>query len=367
MRASFPIHLFYYSIFLRLLQDTREKFTILPKALIFAKKYAIMMCILFVKGILIFMKFLNNIKGSLILAVASLIWGLAFVAQAQAADLVPPFAFNSIRCFIGAAALFAVLGLKRLKTKKTIFPTEKAKIKEMLIGGILCGIMLTVSVNFQQYGLSVYPDGSASEARAGFITALYVVLVPIVSMFFGKKSGIAIWFSVAVAVCGIYLLSLSEGLHNVYLGDILMLGCALTFTFHILVIDRYGEPVGGMLLSALQFLIGGVLSGLLALCFETVGWQNVLAAAPQLLYMGIMSSGVAYTLQIYGQRYAEPPVASLTMSLESVFAALGGWIISGNTLTPREFGGCALVFAAIVLAQLPQFFGKKKDAKTVAE
>ena len=307
------------------------------------------------------MKFWNNIRGSAILAVAALIWGLAFVAQAQAADMVPPFAFNSIRCFIGSLALFALLGVKNIKTKKPIFPTEKAKRKEMLIGGILCGIFLTVSVNFQQYGLAVYPDGSASEARAGFITALYVVLVPVVSMLFGKKSGIAVWFSVAVAVCGIYLLSLSDGLHNIYLGDVLMLGCALTFTFHILVIDRYGDPVGPVLLSALQFLIGGILSGILAICFETVVWENVLAAAPQLLYMGIMSSGVAYTLQIFGQRYASPPVASLTMSLESVFAALGGWIISGNTLTPREFGGCALVFTAIVIAQLPQFFGKKKE------
>lgn len=310
------------------------------------------------------MKFLNNVKGSAILALAALIWGLAFVAQAQAADLVPPFAFNSIRCFIGAAALFVALSVKSVKTQKPIFPTEKAKIKEMLIGGILCGIFLAVSVNFQQFGLSVYPEGSASEARAGFITALYVVLVPVVSMFFGKRSNVIIWGAVAVAVCGIYLLSLSEGLHNIYLGDLLMLGCALTFTFHILVIDRYGEPVGGMLLSALQFLVAGIISGLLALCMETVVWENVLAATPQLLYMGIMSSGVAYTLQIYGQRYAEPPVASLTMSLESVFAALGGWIISGNTLTPREFGGCALVFTAIVLAQLPQFFGKKKEAET---
>ena len=310
------------------------------------------------------MKFFNNVKGSAILALAALIWGLAFVAQAQAADLVPPFAFNSIRCFIGSAALFAALSVKSIKTKKPIFPTEKVKIKEMLIGGILCGIFLAVSVNFQQFGLSVYPEGSASEARAGFITALYVVLVPVVSMFFGKKSNVIIWGAVAIATCGIYLLSLSEGLHNIYLGDLLMLGCALTFTFHILVIDRYGEPVGEMLLSALQFLVAGIISGLLSLCLETVVWEGVLTAAPQLLYMGIMSSGVAYTLQIYGQRYAEPPVASLTMSLESVFAALGGWIISGNTLTPREFGGCALVFTAIVLAQLPQFFGKKKETET---
>lgn len=306
------------------------------------------------------MNFFNNVKGSAILALASLIWGLAFVAQAQAADLVPPFAFNSIRCFIGAAALLLVLAIKSVKTKKPIFPTEKSKMKEMFIGGILCGILLTVSVNFQQYGLSVYPDGSASEARAGFITALYVVLVPVVSMFFGKRSGIFVWVAVAVAVSGIYLLSLSEGLHNIYLGDVLMLGCALTFTFHILVVDRYGESVGGILLSMLQFLIGGILSGLLALCFETVVWANVIAAAPQLLYMGLLSSGLAYTLQIYGQRYAEPAIASLTMSLESVFAALGGWLISKNTLTPREFGGCALVFAAIVLAQLPQFFEKRR-------
>ena len=308
-----------------------------------------------------FMKFLNNVKGSAILALAALIWGLAFVAQEQASDLVPPFAFNAIRCFIGAAALFLVLGIKCLKTKKPIFPTQKAKVREMLIGGILCGILLTVSVNFQQYGLSVYPDGSASEARAGFITALYVVLVPVVSMFFGKKSNIFIWFAVAIAICGIYLLSLSGGLRNIYLGDILMLGCALTFTFHILVIDRYGEPVGGILLSALQFLFGGILSGLLALCFETVDWGNVLVAAPQLLYMGIMSSGVAYTLQIYGQRYAEPPIASLTMSLESVFAALGGWIISGNRLSLFELMGCGLVFCAIILAQIP--FSKNERRK----
>jgi drug/metabolite transporter (DMT)-like permease len=309
----------------------------------------------------------RNIKGSAILCLAALIWGLAFVAQAQAADKVPPFIFNALRSFIGAAFLFCLLLIKKCKTHAPIFPKEKTKFKEMLIGGILCGLLLTISINFQQFGLSVYPEGSASEARAGFITALYVVLVPVVSMFFGKRSCIAVWLAVAVATCGIYLLSLSEGLHNIYLGDVLMLFCALTFTFHILVIDRYGEPVGGMLLSALQFLIGGVLSGVLAICFETVVWENVIAAAPQLLYMGIMSCGIAYTLQIYGQRYADPPVASLTMSLESVFAALGGWIISGNTLSPREFGGCALVFAAIVLAQLPQFFGKKKEACETVE
>ena len=307
------------------------------------------------------MKFLNNVKGSAILCLAALIWGLAFVVQSQAADLVPPFIFNSLRSFIGAAFLFGLLLIKKAKSKACIFPTEKSKVKEMFIGGILCGILLAISVNFQQFGLANYPDGAASEARAGFLTALYVVLVPVASIFFGKRSGIAVWIAVAVATLGIYLLSLSGGIDSIYLGDILMLVCAVSFTFHILAVDRYGEPVGGILLSMIQFLTCGIVSGILSLCCETVIWANVLAATPQMLYMGIMSSGIAYTLQIYGQRYAEPAIASLSMSLESVFAALGGWIIMGNTLTPREFGGCALVFAAIVLAQLPQFFEKKAN------
>ncbi len=307
------------------------------------------------------MKFFNNLKGSAILCLAALIWGLAFVAQSQAADLVPPFLFNSLRSFIGAAFLLALLLIKKAKSKAPIFPTDKAKIKEMLLGGALCGILLAVSVNFQQFGIAAYPNGAASEARAGFLTALYVVLVPIISIFFGKRNSIAVWIAVAVATCGIYLLSLSGGIDSIYLGDVLMLVCAFSFSFHILAVDRYGEPVGGILLSMLQFLVCGVVSGILTLCCETVVWTNVLAAAPQLLYMGVMSCGVAYTLQIFGQRYAEPAIASLSMSLESVFAALGGWIIMGNTLTPREFGGCALVFTAIVLAQLPQFFGKKKE------
>ena len=306
------------------------------------------------------MKSFNNVKGSAILCLAALLWGLAFVAQAQAADLVPPFIFNALRSFIGAAFLFCLLLIKKCKTNAPIFPKEKTKFKEMLIGGVLCGVLLAISVNFQQFGLSAYPAGAASEARAGFLTALYVVLVPVISIFFGKKSSLPIWLAVIVATGGIYMLSLSGGIESIYLGDVLVFVCAISFSFHILAVDRYGEPVGGILLSMLQFLTCGILSGVLSLCMEEIVWANVLAAAPQILYLGIVSSGIAYTLQIYGQKYAEPAIASLSMSLESVFAALGGWIISGNTLTLREFGGCALVFLAIVVAQLPQFFVKKE-------
>jgi len=312
------------------------------------------------------MKSLNNIKGSAILCLAALIWGLAFVAQSQAADSVPPFVFNSLRSFIGALFLFLLLLVAKLRTGTPIFPPARPKQKEAIIGGVLCGVMLAISVNFQQFGLALYPEGAASEARAGFLTALYVVLVPIFSIFIGKKIKVPMWISVLVATVGIYLLSLSGGIDSIYLGDLLVFLCAISFSFHILVVDRYADPVGGIRLSMLQFLVCGILSGILSLCFETVNWSNILAATPQILYLGIMSSGIAYTLQIYGQKFAEPAVASLSMSLESVFAALGGWLISGNSLTPREFGGCALVFVAIVLAQIPQFFEKKKEESTKA-
>jgi drug/metabolite transporter (DMT)-like permease len=232
----------------------------------------------------------------------------------------------------------------------------------MLIGGALCGVFLAISVNLQQFGLALYPAGAASEARAGFLTALYVVIVPIISVFVGKKIKAPMWIAVAVATVGIYLLSLSGGLDSIYFGDVLVFCCAISFSLHILVVDRYGDPVGGILLSMMQFLVCGVISGILSLCFESVDWANVLAATPQILYLGIMSSGIAYTLQIYGQKFAEPAVASITMSLESVFAALGGWLISGNTLTLPEFCGCALVFVAILVAQIPQFFEKKASS-----
>lgn len=306
------------------------------------------------------MKSVNNLKGSAILCLAALIWGLAFVAQSQASDLVPPFIFNALRSFIGALFLFFLQLINTKRRSLPLFPREKSARKQALLGGLLCGVLLTVSVNFQQFGLANYPAGTASEARAGFLTALYVIIVPLFSIFSKRRVGLPVWLAVAIATVGIYLLSLSGGIENIYLGDILVFCCAISFSLHILAVDRFGEPVGGTLLSMLQFLVCGILSLLLSLCFETVIWEHIFAAAPQILYLGIMSSGVAYTLQIYGQAYAEPAIASITMSLESVFAALGGWLISGNTLTDREFLGCALVFLAILLAQLPQLLDSRK-------
>lgn len=311
------------------------------------------------------MKTHNNLKGSILLALAALIFGLAMVAQSQAADAVPPFLLNCLRSFIGALFLFLLLLLKKLRTGAPIIPVEPLRKKAILPGGLVCGTLLAISVNFQQFGLVNYPPDAASEARGGFLTALYVVLVPILSAFLGKRIRVPVWIAVGFATVGIYLLSLSGGLENIYLGDLLMLVCAFSYSFHILAVDRYGDSVGGTLLSMMQFLVCGTLSGLLSLLFEEVVWEAVLTAVPQLLYLGIISSGIGYTLQIYGQKYADPALASIVMSLESVFAAVGGWWFSGNLLSPQELVGCTLVFVAIITAQLPQFFGKKNEHPSV--
>ena len=306
------------------------------------------------------MKQHQNLKGSLILGLASLIWGMAFVAQSDAATKVPPFLVNGTRSLIGALALFLLLLFQCKKSHQPLFPKDPDARRQTLIGGLVCGVLITVSCNLQQFGLSIYPDGVASEARAGFLTAMYVILVPVISLFMGKKLRLPLICAILISARGIYLLCLSGGLDAIYLGDVLIFLCAISFAFHILAIDRYVGAAGGVRLSMLQFLVCGVLSSLLSFCFEPtqIVWKDLLSAMPQLLYLGIGSTGIAYTLQIVGQKYAEPTVASLTMSLESVFAALGGWLISGNTLTLRELGGCALVFVAIVLAQLPE----KKNA-----
>ncbi len=301
----------------------------------------------------------NNLKGTLILTVAAVIWGLAFVAQSGAATLVPPFAFNALRSIIGALVLYLFWAFTGRKQER-FFPESPKTKKQYFICALVCGLCLSVAINFQQFGIAAYPKGVASEARAGFITALYVILVPILSIFLKKKVGVPVLLGVVIAISGIYLLCFSKGVSGIYIGDFLIFLCAVAFALHIMSVDKFVGITGGVKLSIMQFLVAAVVSGILALIFEFDKIQigNILAASPQILYLGIMSSGVAYTLQIVGQKFAEPTVASITMSLESVFAALGGWLISGNGLTTRELLGCGLVFVAILVAQTPD---KVKD------
>ena len=303
----------------------------------------------------------SNLKGSLILCTAALLWGLAFVVQNRAADKVPPFAFNCLRSFIGAIFLFGFMSIMSIKNKDYT-PVPKTLNKKLLLtGSAICGTVLAVATNFQQFGIAAYPDTAPIEARSGFITALYVILVPILSIFVRKRVPLIVWIASLVAISGFYMLCLFEGAGGFHLADILVLFCTFAFSMHIIVVDKYCGAIGGVRLSAFQFVFCGIVSGIMSLIFEIniISLADIKSVIPEILYMGIVSSGIAYTLQIVGQKFAEPAIASLSMSLESVFAALGGWIISGNLLKSNEIIGCLLVFAAIILAQIPEFFKNK--------
>ncbi|MBO4693903.1 MAG: DMT family transporter [Clostridia bacterium] len=298
----------------------------------------------------------NNLKGSLILSFGALIWGFAFVAQ-SAAKSVPPMTLNFLRFAVSAIVLSAVLKIFGIKTGEPIFPRKKAALKTALIAGAICGAMLALAANLQQAGINSYENGISAEARAGFLTALYVILVPIISSFFGKRIHSLIWFSVLLAIVGVYMLCAWGGMGGIYTGDVLLFSCALGFSIQILCVEKYCDSVGGLRLSFLEFLFCSAFSLIAALIFEfgKANIADIKSAIPSILFLGVMSGGVGYTLQIIGQRYAEASVASIAMSLESVFAAIGGWLIMSHALYWYEIIGCVLVFAAIIIAQLPGF------------
>ena len=305
---------------------------------------------------------IRNLKGNLILILAALIWGLAFVAQDRAAELIGPFTLNGIRSLIGSAFLVPVIFILSKRSGRPILEKTKLDRKHLLTAGILCGVFLCVAVNFQQFGIALYPEEAAASGRSGFITALYVILVPLCGFLFRKRVALTVWLGVGLTVIGMYLLCFSGGMEGIYLGDIIVLCCAFAFTFQILCIDRFADRVDGVKLSAIQFFVCGVLSLILMFIFEQPELPNILAAWFEILYLGIFSSGIAYTLQIIGQQYSQnPTVASILMSLESVFALIGGAILLGEQFSIREIFGCVLIFAAIILAQLPseKFFRRK--------
>lgn len=283
--------------------------------------------------------------------IASLIWGVAFVAQSVGMDYIGPFTFNAVRNFIGCLVLLPVMAIAARLRKKG--DTEKLKAqsrqsrKLLLGGGTLCGVLLFAASSLQQVGIQ-----HTSVGKAGFLTALYIVFVPILGLLFGRKSTAKIWISVAIALVGTYLLSVREGF-SVNRGDIYIILCAVVFSFHIMLVDRISPQVDGIKLSSLQFFVSGVLSLVVALAFETFTVSTVLSAWQPLLYTGVMSSGVAYTFQIIGQRGTNPTVASIIMSMESLFSAVSGWLILGEKMSGKELLGCALVLAAVIFSQLP--------------
>ncbi len=293
----------------------------------------------------------NNLIGSAFLLVAAFIWGSAFVAQTTGAEHVGPFTFICLRNVLGAVILLPVIfTLDTIKKKNgTYHKPEKKDYKALFSGGLVCGIALCLASVFQQAGI----DKGTEPGKAGFITALYILLVPIFSLFLKKRVRPLIWACVAVSVVALYLLCVKED-NSVSLSDIYVLICAALYSVHILVIDKVSASTDGVRLSAVQFAVASVLSFLPALIYEGVDLDAILAAAPSIAYAGIFSSGVAYTFQIVGQKRTEPTLASMIMSLESVFAVLTSLVILHQVPTLREGIGCALMFVAIIVAQLPE-------------
>ncbi|MDO4306483.1 MAG: DMT family transporter [Eubacteriales bacterium] len=291
-----------------------------------------------------------KLKNSLILLLTATIWGIAFVAQSVGMDYVGGFTFNMVRCIIGAVVLLPVIWfLDRNKVPSGRTQAEKAAgRKTLIIGGICCGIFLCLASNFQQFGIKYTTVG-----KAGFITACYIVIVPILGLFLKKKCSPFIWAAVVMALIGLYLLCIKDGF-SIGKGDILVMICAVLFSFHILVIDYFSPKADGVKLSCIQFLVAGILSGIPAFLLEKPQFSSICAAWMPILYAGVMSCGVAYTLQIIGQKDMNPTVASLILSLESCISVLAGWIILGQNLSTREILGCVIMFGAIILAQLPQ-------------
>ena len=303
------------------------------------------------------------IPGSVILLLAALAWGSAFVAQSLGSDSVRPFTFNAARSLLGALVLVPVfLTFDRVNKKP-----KKSGGKTLLIGGVLCGVLLFMACTLQQFAIS-YVDTAGKTAeeletiekanigKVAFLTALYIVLVPVFGVFMKKKAGVQVWLGVLIALIGMYFLSIKPGF-TISGGDIYAFLCAFAFALQIIVVDEVVDKVDPIRLSCLQFLVCGILSSVCAAIFDKPALSDILNAWAPILYMGVVSSGIAYTLQIIGQSRCNSVVASLVMSMESVFSALFGFLILHQAMLGREIAGCVLMLFAIVLAQIP---GKKE-------
>ena len=299
-----------------------------------------------------------TLRQSLLLLLTAAIWGVAFVAQSVGMDYVGPFTFNTVRSLIGGIVLIpCIVLLKRINagSKDTAGAAEHAsgnpagQRKVLLTGGVACGVLLCIASNLQQFGIMY-----TSVGKSGFITAMYIVLVPVVGIFLKKKAGVKIWCSVAIAVCGLYLLCMTDNGFSIQKGDLLLLLGAVAFSFHILTIDYFSPKVDGVKMSCIQFFTCGILSMVCMFLFEQPQIGAILQAWMPIVYAGVMSCGVAYTLQIVGQKGMNPTVASLILSTESVISVIAGWLILHQKLSGRELLGCVLMFAAIILVQLPE-------------
>ncbi len=317
---------------------------------------------------------MNQTKGTLLLLLAAIVWGVAFVAQSMAADHVGTFTFNSMRNIVAVIVMTVIINVKEHMQKRSAVisgsaapkPLAANDHKKIVLAGIACGIALFAADAFQQGGITAYPAEAAASGRAGFITATYVVMVALVTWIMTKKMRISLFNSIVVCIAGMYFLCLSGGISGIYLGDILVLGSAVGYTAHILVIDRYTD-LDSFRLTRMQFAVAGTLATIAMLVFETPRLEDISQAALAILYAGMISSCVGYTLQTVGQKDSDPAVGAVVMSLESVFAVLAGWLFLNEYLTPQELFGCVLVFAAVIIAQVPDIAKGIKARKIAKE
>lgn len=290
----------------------------------------------------------EKVKRLSLLFIAAVIWGAAFVAQSKGMDYVGGFTFNCLRSLLGGVVLIPVICvLNNVRKNKKSAGNTAGDRKTLVTGGVCCGVLLCLATNLQQFGIKYTTVG-----KAGFITAMYIVLVPIFGIFVRRRAGKFVWLGVALAVAGLYLLCINEDFH-IGKGDLLVLGCAVVFSVHILCVDYFSPLVDGVKLSCIQFFTCGILSGIPMLIFEEISLNDIADCRIPILYAGIMSCGVAYTLQIIGQKNVNPTVASMVLSLEAVVSVLAGWVILGQNMSGKELLGCVVMFAAIILAQIP--------------
>lgn len=307
------------------------------------------------------MKTVSKTRNVIILLLTDIVWGIAFVAQSKGGDAVGAYSFNGIRFLIGAAVLLPVIKILDNKELTTNRPQNAADRRTLWTGGICCGLALCLASNLQQVGINM----GAEAGKAGFLTATYILMVPILGLIIGRKCNIKIWIGVAITLVGMYFLCMngSKGSFSLQKSDILLLLCALCFAVQILFIDHFSPKVDAVRLSCIEFLVTGVCSCILMFFVDMghsvsgiVQWSSALtdwSAWIPILYAGIFSSGIGYTLQVVGQKGLNPAFASMVMSLESVVSVFAGWILLGQQLSAREIIGCVLIFAAIMLAQIP--------------
>lgn len=294
----------------------------------------------------------SKLKGNLILLITAIVWGISFISQSTSMDHIKPSTFNGIRTMLGAIVLIPFVVSANLKNKKNNIKQTNADKKVLIIGGILCGTALCIASTLQTYSMI-----GISGGKAAFLTANYIIFVPIISIFIGKRPPLKIIPVLIISMVGFYFLCMTKDDLSVGLYDAVALICAVIFSLHILLVDYFSPKVEGVKLACLQFFVCGLINIIIMLVFEKPNIDQIMKCWFPIFYAGVFSCGVAYTLQIVGQKYTDPTSATLIMSLESVFAAIFGWLlppyIPEDIMNGREIFGCLLIFIAIILIQLP--------------